>query len=146
MMLSRLNFLVGAAAASVLLAGCGSSETEAGAGTDLSAQAKAAAEASGYKADGKGGELHIYTWSDYIAPEVKRQLILDPPAPSLSTRQTEVLQSLNRGLTNRDIALQLDISVDRVEQLVKALLTKLGAANRTEAVAIALRKRLLKMA
>ncbi len=70
MMLSRLNFLVGAAAASVLLAGCGSSETEAGEGTDLSAQAKAAAEASGYKADGKGGELHIYTWSDYIAPEV----------------------------------------------------------------------------
>ena len=70
MMLSRLNFLVGAAAASVLLAGCGSSETEAGEGADLSAQAKAAAEASGYKADGKGGELHIYTWSDYIAPEV----------------------------------------------------------------------------
>ena len=81
----------------------------------------------------------------YIAPEVKRQMILDPPTPQLSPRQAEVLQSLQRGLTNRDIALQLSISVDRVEQIVKTLLTKLDAANRTEAVAIALRKHLLKM-
>lgn len=81
----------------------------------------------------------------YIAPEVKRQMILDPPTPQLSPRQAEVLQSLQRGLTNRDIALQLSISIDRVEQIVKTLLTKLDAANRTEAVAIALRKHLLKM-
>lgn len=81
----------------------------------------------------------------YIAPEVKRQMILDPPTPQLSPRQAEVLQSLQRGLTNRDIALQLSISVDRVEQIVKTLLMKLDAANRTEAVAIALRKHLLKM-
>lgn len=81
----------------------------------------------------------------YIAPEVKRQMILDPPTPQLSPRQAEVLQSLQRGLTNRDIALLLSISVDRVEQIVKTLLTKLDAANRTEAVAIALRKHLLKM-
>lgn len=87
----------------------------------------------------------IATGEAYIAPEVKRQMILDPPTPQLSPRQAEVLQSLQRGLTNRDIALQLSISVDRVEQIVKTLLMKLDAANRTEAVAIALRKHLLKM-
>ena len=42
--------------------------------TDLVSKARAAAEASGYvfAKDGKkdGGELHIYTWSDYIAPDV----------------------------------------------------------------------------
>ena len=69
MKLSRMNFIVGAVAASVLIAGCGSSESAAEE-TDLSPNALAAAEAAGFKADGKGGELHIYTWSDYIAPEV----------------------------------------------------------------------------
>ena len=41
-------------------------------GVDLTQQALAAAEASGFKSspDGDGGELHIYTWCDYIAPDV----------------------------------------------------------------------------
>lgn len=41
-------------------------------GTDLSQQALAAAEASGFRPpdSGSGGELHIYTWCDYIAPDV----------------------------------------------------------------------------
>ena len=39
---------------------------------DFSSQALTAAEKSGYRPPngGDGGELHIYTWSDYIAPEV----------------------------------------------------------------------------
>ena len=60
-----------AAAAGVvaaLLSGCWSSSDE---GADLSAQARAAAIASGCDlAATKGAELHIYTWSDYISPEV----------------------------------------------------------------------------
>ena len=59
-------------AAAAILAGCSDSKPAAE-GVDLSAQARAAAAASGYvaPANGKdGGELHIYTWSDYIAPEV----------------------------------------------------------------------------
>ena len=64
---------------------------------------------------------------------------------TLTPRQEEVLQSMTRGLTNRDIARQLSISEDRVEQHVRSLLSKLGAANRTEAVAIAFRKHLLKI-
>ena len=51
---------------------------------------------------------------------------------------------MTRGLTNHDIARELSISEDRVEQHIRALLEKLGAANRTEAVAIAFRKHLLK--
>ena len=50
-----------------------------------------------------------------------------------------------RGLTNRDIARQLGICEARVEQLVNALLSKIGAANRTEAAVLALRKHLLKI-
>ena len=69
----------------------------------------------------------------------------NPPVPVLSERQAEVLQSITRGLTNRDIAKQLGIRQDRVDEHVAAILKKTGAANRAEAVAIALRKQLLKL-
>ena len=79
-----------------------------------------------------------------ISPDIKRLLADDPPIPVLTTRQTEVLQSMMRGLTNRDIAKQLGIRQDGVNEHVAAILAKIGAANRTEAVAIALRKHLLR--
>lgn len=79
-----------------------------------------------------------------ISPEIKRLIAEDPPVPSLTSRQAEVLHSMTRGLTNRDIATQLGIRQDCVNEHVAAILTKIGAANRTEAVAIAFRKHLLK--
>ena len=81
----------------------------------------------------------------FIQPEVENMLEDDPPIPPLTPRQSEVLRSLMRGLSNRDISIQLGMSETRVEQHVNALLTKIGAANRTEAVTIALRKQLLKI-
>jgi NarL family two-component system response regulator LiaR len=80
-----------------------------------------------------------------ISPDIKRLLAEDPPIPVLTSRQIEVLQSMMRGLTNRDIAKQLGIRQDGVNEHVAAILAKIGAANRTEAVAIALRKQLLKL-
>ena len=55
-----------------LVAGCNKSKTAESEGLDLSAQALAAAEDSGFRPPdgGDGGELHIYTWSDYIATDV----------------------------------------------------------------------------
>ncbi len=63
--------LVPALAATAMFVGCSKTEV-AELGTDLTAQALAAAEASGFRPPdgGDGGELHIYTWSDYIAPDV----------------------------------------------------------------------------
>ena len=63
---------VAALASAALVAGCNKSETAETEGTDLTAQALAAAEASGFRPPdgGDGGELHIYTWSDYIATDV----------------------------------------------------------------------------
>ena len=79
-----------------------------------------------------------------IAPEIARQLAEDPPVPELTPRQTEILHSITRGLTNADIAKQLNIREDSVKEHLTAIFAKLGAANRSEAVAIALRKHLLK--
>ena len=81
----------------------------------------------------------------YISPEVQKIMSEDPPLAALSPRQQKVLESMARGLTSADIAKELNISFDMVRGHTKALLLKLGAANRTEAVAIALRKHLLKI-
>ena len=80
-----------------------------------------------------------------LAPEVEELLQEDPPVEKLTPRQEEVLESLSRGLTNKDIASQLGISDRSVDEHVEALLQKIGASNRTEAVVIALRKHLLKI-
>ena len=80
-----------------------------------------------------------------IAPEIRQMLKESPPVPELTKRQIEILHSVTRGLSNRDIAQQLGITIDCVKDHVNAILTKIGAANRSEAVAIAFRKHLLKM-
>ena len=49
-----------------------------------------------------------------------------------------------RGLSNIDIASQLGISLDMVKEHTTSLFAKLGVANRTEAVAIAMRKHLVR--
>ena len=80
-----------------------------------------------------------------LSPEIEQILSEHPPLPELSTRQAEILHSITRGLSNDDIARQLGISVPMVKEHVNAIFAKLGAANRAEAVAIALRKHLLKI-
>ena len=82
---------------------------------------------------------------EYVSPEIRQQLAVNPPIPDLTPRQEEILASMIRGLTDRDIARQLGIRQDGVNEHVSAILRKIGAANRTEAVAIALRKHLLKI-
>lgn len=82
------------------------------------------------------GERHIST-------AVLQQLKGNPPLPELSRRQQQILSSMVRGLTNKDIALELGISLVSVEEYVANIFKKIGASNRAEAVAIALKKHLL---
>lgn len=63
----------------------------------------------------------------------------------LSPRQREVLESVTRGLSNADIAQQLGISPSAVKLYLSTVFEKLGAASRAEAVAIALKRQLLKL-
>lgn len=80
----------------------------------------------------------------FLTPDIERLLKDDPPLPGLSPRQIEILESIVRGLTNKDISLELGISLESVKSHIKILLAKLGAASRTEAASIAQRKHLLK--
>ena len=80
----------------------------------------------------------------YISPEIEKLLTESPPIPKLTPRQHEILTYMTKGLTNVEIAEILRIRKDTVEEHVNLLLAKLDAANRTEAVAIAMRKQLIK--
>jgi len=81
----------------------------------------------------------------YLSDDIQRLLADDPPIPELTERQSEILRSITRGLTNADIAKLLGIREDSVKKLVATVCSKIGAANRTEAAVIALRKHLLKV-
>ena len=80
-----------------------------------------------------------------VSPEIENMLANDPPVQELSPRQRDILESITRGLTNTQIALQLDISPESVKTHIARLFEKLGAATRSEAVTIALRRHLLKI-
>lgn len=65
--------------------------------------------------------------------------LLEPLTP----REQEVLRMLALGLANKEIAARLNISEHTVKFHVAAILGKLGAASRTEAVALGIRHGLI---
>ena len=87
----------------------------------------------------------VASGKSYISPDVAKLLASDPPIEPLTPRQEEILGSIARGLSNSDIAKELGITPTTVREYTIALFQKIGAANRSEAVAIALRKHLLKI-
>ena len=79
-----------------------------------------------------------------FSPEIKAMIREDPHPPTLTDRQLEILEYTSKGLSSEQIASRLDISAYAVNQHLDAIRRKLGASSRTEAVATAFRKRLLK--
>jgi DNA-binding NarL/FixJ family response regulator len=65
------------------------------------------------------------------------------PAPVLTARELEVLKLVARGMSNRDVAVELFISENTVKNHVRNILEKLHLHSRMEAVMYAVRERLL---
>ena len=76
----------------------------------------------------------------YVPPEVAAQLAQHLGQEPLSRREIEVLDKIASGNRNIDIAAELFISEETVKGHVKHIMEKLGANDRTEAVAIGLRR------
>ncbi len=72
-------------------------------------------------------------------------VIPPPTTDELTRREREVLELLAAGLVNKEIANRLVISERTVKFHVSAILAKLGAGNRTEAVATAAQRGLVKL-
>jgi DNA-binding NarL/FixJ family response regulator len=78
-----------------------------------------------------------------LSPEIEHVLAVQSEKPQLSPRQAEILRHIADGLTSKAIAEKIGISTDGVNGHIRAIFAHLGAASRTEAVAIALRRGLL---
>ncbi|CDX24263.1 Respose regulatory protein [Mesorhizobium sp. ORS 3324] len=99
--------------------------------------------ASGYRVSRAGpseavahGDFHEELSEDEAPDE-------NQPRATLSPREAEVLALLAEGAPNKVIARRLNISVHTAKFHVAAILIKLGAANRTDAIAIAMRQGLV---
>jgi len=79
-----------------------------------------------------------------LAPDIMRCVRNNPPPPPLTEKQTAILASVARGLSNKDIALEYGISPISVKKQLSVIFAKLGVATRAEAAALALNKHLLK--
>jgi DNA-binding NarL/FixJ family response regulator len=78
--------------------------------------------------------------ADAIVTPAARERTIDEP---LTAREVQVLELLAEGLSNKGIAARLGISDQTVKFHVAAIAGKLGAANRTETVRLAVRRGLL---
>lgn len=81
----------------------------------------------------------------YTSDEVDQIISSEEEISPLTKRQQDVLNGIMQGLSNPEIARILGISLPVVKEHLTGLFQKLGVTNRTEAVALALRKHLLKI-
>ena len=86
----------------------------------------------------------IANGGEHFSRSIKALLRETPQPPLLSEQQMHLLDAAARGYTTEDIAKSYDLSTDTVKRSFRQICDILGAANRTEAVAIALKKHLLK--
>jgi DNA-binding NarL/FixJ family response regulator len=75
-----------------------------------------------------------------IPPEIASQLLEHMSDEGLTEREVEVLREVADGNRNREIAERLFISEETVKVHIKHIMEKLGAADRTQAVAIGVRR------
>ncbi|HZB95303.1 MAG TPA: response regulator transcription factor, partial [Herpetosiphonaceae bacterium] len=91
----------------------------------------------------------VYHGQTWLAPAVAARLVagVSAGAPEpLTPRELEVLALMGKGASNNEIAATLDITPRTTKVHVQNILGKLGATNRTEAVSIAVRQKLITLA
>jgi two-component system, NarL family, response regulator len=79
----------------------------------------------------------------HISPRM-RSAVGPAESTEVTPRQRQLLRLMADGLDTEDAALALGVSPETVKTHVKGLMSKLGASGRTEAVAIALRRGIIR--
>jgi DNA-binding NarL/FixJ family response regulator len=95
--------------------------------------------------DALGDELiktirEVYQGGRPLMPEVARKLADRVAHATLTPRELEVLKLVANGLTNKEIAQQLGISLETAQGHVKNILAKLQVDDRTRAVTLAVER------
>ena len=91
------------------------------------------------------GIREVHAGRKRIPPEVAAHLAEHLGEEALTAREIEVLQQVAGGNRNKDIAERLFITEETVKVHIKHIMEKLGARDRTEAVAIALRRGIIQL-
>lgn len=87
----------------------------------------------------------VHAGQKRIPPAIASQLAEHMSDENLTEREVEVLREVAGGNKNRDIARKLFISEETVKVHIKHIMEKLGAADRTQAVAIGVRRGIIQL-
>ncbi|MGA3234877.1 MAG: response regulator transcription factor [Bryobacteraceae bacterium] len=87
----------------------------------------------------------VYKGKKRVPPEVAAHLAEHMSDEDLTAREIEVLRKVAGGNRNRDIAELLFISEETVKVHIKHIMDKLGAKDRTQAIAIAVRRGIIEL-
>src|SRR5712692_10494303 len=118
---------------------------------DVEVQRALAAGARGYMLksmppkDLVEGIRQVHAGKKRIPPQLAAQLAEHMSDEALTEREIEVLRHIGGGNRNRDIAERLFISEETVKVHIKHIMEKLGASDRTEAVAIGIRRGIIQL-
>lgn len=82
----------------------------------------------------------VYSGRKHLPPDVAVNLVEHFSGDALSEREVEVLRRMAEGDRNRDIGERLSISEETVKVHIRHIMDKLGAKDRTQAVAIGVRR------
>ena len=87
----------------------------------------------------------VHAGKKRIPPEIAAHLAEHYSDESLTGREIEVLRQIAGGNRNRDIAEKLFITEETVKVHIKHIMDKLGATDRTQAVAIGVRRGIIQL-
>src|SRR5271165_7072590 len=87
----------------------------------------------------------VHAGKKRVPPQVAAYLAEHYSDESLTPREISVLQHVAGGNRNRDIAERLFISEETVKVHIKHIMEKLGASDRTQAIAIAVRRGIIQL-
>jgi len=91
------------------------------------------------------GIRHVHAGKKRVPPEIAAQIAEHMSDEVLTGREVEVLRKVAEGNRNKDIANLLFISEETVKVHIKHIMDKLGAKDRTQAIAIAVRRGIIEL-
>lgn len=86
----------------------------------------------------------VHKGGTYLYPGLQPEWLLKPSATGLSDLESEILQLIARGESQKEVAARLYISLSTLRRRIQGICTKLGAKTLEEALALAARKGLLR--
>ncbi len=96
-------------------------------------------------ADGMlAGIRSVHAGERLFEPEVAARLAQRVGGPTLSARESEVLELVAKGLSNKEVGSTLFVSEDTVKSHLKRIYVKLEVTDRTEAVLVAIQRGIIR--